>query len=130
MVGTALSWSPAFREAMGCLCQARGMAGPTPPRVGTAIVKSEGLILLWPAGNDESTSVPVSSSPRVRRVSCELAEALGRFGAGIPPGIVVEVPFVPYHNPTHGNCLALQLTRATFLYKRSRGSAIGLLDGE
>lgn len=129
-IGTTLSWSVAFKESMEALCSVHGVAGPVPSRVGLSAVKGEGLLLVWPTGPDEPDTVPVIASAQARRVTTDLSDAFAKLGAFIPPGIASEIPFGPYHSPKYGQCLALHLAKATFLYKRSRGSAIGLLDNE
>ena len=128
-IGTTLSWSAAFRAAMEELCAVHGVPGPVPVRVGLMPVKAEGVILVWPVGAEDPAGITVTASANARRVTNDLAEAFAKLGAHIPPGIATEMPFARYQ-AKHGQCLALSLSKANFLYKRSRGSAIGLLDGE
>lgn len=127
-VGKTIVWSTDFKQAMEELCAARLVPDTLPERIGAAPVKNAGLLLLWPLPSGEAGGHPVCQSPKGRRVTTDLAEPFAGLGADIPDGLVTEIPFTSYRSTKHGLCLALQFQKATFLYKESRGSAIGLLD--
>lgn len=127
-VGKTIVWSKDFKQAMEDLCAARLVPDTLPERIGAAPVKNVGLLLLWPLPSGDATGHLVARSPQGRRVTTDLSAPFAGLGADIPDGLVTEIPFTSYRCTKHGLCLALQFQKATFLYKESRGSAIGLLD--
>lgn len=127
-VGKTIVWSSTFKQAMEELCAARDLEDDLPERIGTAPVKQSGLLLVWPLEPGAKGGHIVSRSPRGRRLTTDLSEPFAGLGADIPAGLVIEIPVTTYRHAKHGLCLALQFQKATFLYKQSRGSAIGLLD--
>ncbi|HWI52237.1 MAG TPA: hypothetical protein VNT01_08845 [Symbiobacteriaceae bacterium] len=127
-VGKTIVWSPDFKQAMEELCAARLVPDTLPERIGAAPMKNAGLLLLWPLPAGTSDGHEVHRSPQGRRVTTDLSEPFTGLGADIPDGLVTEIPVTSYRSPKHGLCLALQFQKATFLYKESRGSAIGLMD--
>lgn len=127
-VGKTIVWSADFKQAMEDICAARFLPDHMPERLGAAPVKNAGLLLIWPMAPGEEGGHAVTRSPQGRRVTTDLSEPFEGVGADIPEGLVTEIPVTSYRSAKHGLCLALQLQRATFLYKESRGSAIALLD--
>lgn len=127
-IGKTIVWSVAFKEAMEDLCAAHFLPDSVPECLGAAPVKNAGILLLWPLPPGEPGGHPVSRSPQGRRLTTDLSEPFTGLGADIPEGLVTEIPVTSYRHAKHGLCLALQFQRATFLYKESRGSAIGMLD--
>lgn len=127
-VGKTIVWSSAFRQAMEQLCAARDLDDDLPERIAAAPVRQSGLLLIWPLEPGAPGGHPVNRSPRGRRLTTDLSEPFTGLGADIPDGLVTEIPVTTYRHAKHGLCLALQFQKATFLYKQSRGSAIGLLD--
>jgi hypothetical protein len=129
-VGKTIVWSSTFKQAMEQLCAARDLEEELPERVATAPVKQSGLLLIWPLEPGAKGGHIVNRSPRGRRMTTDLSEPFTGLGADIPEGLVTEIPVTTYRHAKHGLCLALQFQKATFLYKQSRGSAIGLLDDD
>jgi hypothetical protein len=126
--GCTLVWSGSFRQAMKALAQSRGLPASIPMSVAVNFVKGKGLLLIRPAEASDQEPVPVRVSPQGRRMTSEHPAAFASLGVDLPDGILVEVPAIPYICPRHGHCLALQFQKATFLYRQSKGSAIGLQD--
>jgi hypothetical protein len=129
-VGKTIVWSNRFKQAMEQLCAARDLDDDLPERVATAPVKQSGLLLIWPLEPGAAGGHPVHRSPQGRRLTTDLSEPFTGLGADIPDGLVTEIPVTTYRHQKHGLCLALQFQKATFLYKQSRGSAIGLIDDD
>lgn len=127
-VGKTIIWSSDFKQAMEDLCAARSLPDSMPARLGAMPVRNSGLLLVWPLKPGEAGGHEVHASPRGRRVTTDLSQPLADLGANIPDGFVTEIPVSSYRHAKHGLCLALQLQKATFLYKESRASAIGLMD--
>lgn len=123
--GATIEWSAAFRGALAELSESRGLAGAVPEWLAAVPLRSEGVLLVWPGSVEETDSYPVHVSPGGRRVTTQLDGPFAHLGVSLPHGIVIEVPVGPYFSPKYGHCLALSFQRATFLYRRSKGSAIG-----
>jgi hypothetical protein len=126
--GCAIEWSATFREAMAELCSARGVRKTVPAGLSAAPLRSEGILLVWPRDSSGPGIHPVRVTPAGRRITTDLAGPLAELGVALPHGIVIDVPVGPYYSPKYGHCLALFFPRATFLYRRSKGSAIGQQD--
>jgi hypothetical protein len=127
-VGKVIIWSPPFKKAMARLAILRGLPDGLPAAVNAVALRPQGVLLIYPQGGKEPDGYPLSASPQGRRVTTDLSAVFAELGADIPEGLVTEIPFTPYRSTKHGICLALQFQKATFLYKESRGSAIGLQD--
>ncbi|HYF92811.1 MAG TPA: hypothetical protein VD969_11260 [Symbiobacteriaceae bacterium] len=127
-IGKTIVWSAAFKDAMEDLCAAHFLPDSLPERIGAVPVKTAGILLVWPMPPGGEGGHAVSRSPQGRRLTTDLSEPFIGLGADIPDGLVTEIPVTSYRHAKHGLCLALQFQKATFLYKESRGSAIGLLD--
>ncbi|HWI62553.1 MAG TPA: hypothetical protein VNT75_11980 [Symbiobacteriaceae bacterium] len=127
-IGRTIIWSSDFKQAMEDLCAARFLPDSLPGRLGTTAVRNAGLLLVWPLKPGEEGGHEVHTSPQGRRVTTDLSEPFSDLGADIPEGLVTDIPVSSYRHAKHGLCLALHLQKATFLYKESRGSAIGLMD--
>lgn len=126
--GTTMVWSAEFRSAMEQLCLARGLPPVVPACLISVTLKPEARVLLWPGRGLLPDGHAVRVSPAGRRVTNDLAEPLASLNVDLPEGIVIEVPVFPYTSPHYGPCLALHFPKATFLYRRSRASAIGRQD--
>ena len=128
--GCTLVWSAPFRQAMKVLCAERGLPATLPTSVAVSTVRGKGLLLVRPAQAGDTKPVPVHMSPGGRRISTTVPEAFAELNIALPDGIVIEVPVIFYTCPRNGLCLALQFQQGNFLYRLSKGSAIGLQDDE
>jgi len=124
--GHTVEWQAKFRDAMLSLCETRGVPGPYPDLVGAAALRAEGLLLIWPMAIGERPPLKGRVSRKGKRFLSDLPEAFRDLKLSLPDGVSIGVPVVPYQHGAHGPCLALQFSRASFLYRRSRASAIAL----
>jgi hypothetical protein len=124
--GATIAWSAGFRLLMTSLCTERQVPGPVPAGILAAVLRPKGLVLLWPCLPGTPEALPVVRPPKEGQLTTDLTPSFAALGIHLPEGVVIDIPVVPYHSPNHGPTLALEFNRASFLYRQSRISAIGI----
>jgi hypothetical protein len=120
-----IEWRAKFKDEIRELCRLRGVQGPVPATLMTAVLKSRGMLLVWPGEAKDPRGFEVNAKQNGQRIFTTLTEAFVTLKVALPRGTSVSVPVRPYKSPKYGQCLALYFSEGTFLGGRWRDAATG-----